>query len=722
MAFIQKLFSSYKSRTDGDTRIGELNRIWYDSNTNTLRIQLDDTPGGTVIGGGGAGGDYTLPTASTTVKGGVKIDGTTITINNQVISGFSGSYTDLTNKPTLFSGSYNDLINKPNLAGTYTFNVAADDSTLRTISSEETVKFVGAGGITTASDAEGKITITGTTVDLSNYVTLDGEQTLTNKTLTSPTITNGVFQTSFTIGNQIFYEHGYNGFSVNENFDIVGESNFTGYHYTSGAGRDGVAFTLARTGQFTDGFGITGDASNNQFVIGGEAGNTDFLFKTGIGMPFNVSGGTTIFTISRDGSLTFADETTQTTAWTGSVDWADVNNQPTIYSSAYIGTTNIAFNRSSASQTLNGVSIDGSILWINSTPAPGDPFRTAISAASGSAGISLTSGLPGLGSTVNWTFDTTKITFPDTTTQTTAYTGNASTATKLATARNINGVAFDGTAAITVTADAGTLTGTTLKSTVVNSSLTSVGTLAGLRTTGLNNFGSNTFTKAGYDTGDITLDNGSTDTPGLLMYYANHNNFAFDSWNGTFNILSGQLLRVVNNLNESGGAVKMAMDTTGNIVTTGFIQPSAWRAGQVIRDIMLNNSEFTVNNTTVATSTTDTTLLTYSYTPTSSSSYLIIHVHVADYRAASDSGGAGTDSYFSRIKVDDAEIVYSRQMTRSGEGFRTGSLFPLTGRYTNSSTTAKTITVAVRRDSADDSITVTNSATALTLRITEIAR
>jgi hypothetical protein len=58
--------------------------------------------------------------------------------------------------------SWNQLTDKPNLAGTYTFNVAADDSTLREISSEETVKFVGAGGITTASDAEGAITITAT--------------------------------------------------------------------------------------------------------------------------------------------------------------------------------------------------------------------------------------------------------------------------------------------------------------------------------------------------------------------------------------------------------------------------------------------------------------------------------------------------------------------------------------------------------------------------------
>jgi hypothetical protein len=53
----------------------------------------------------------------------------------------------------------------------------------------------------------------------------------------------------------------------------------------------------------------------------------------------------------------------------------------------------------------------------------------------------------------------------------------ASSATKLTTARNINGVAFDGSGNITVTADAGTLTGTTIISTVTGSSLTSVGTL-----------------------------------------------------------------------------------------------------------------------------------------------------------------------------------------------------------------------------------------------------
>lgn len=59
-------------------------------------------------------------------------------------------------------------------------------------------------------------------------------------------------------------------------------------------------------------------------------------------------------------------------------------------------------------------------------------------------------------------------------------TGNAASATKLETARKINGVPFNGSDDITVPAAADTLTGNTLNSTVLLSSLTSVGTLSEL--------------------------------------------------------------------------------------------------------------------------------------------------------------------------------------------------------------------------------------------------
>jgi len=59
----------------------------------------------------------------------------------------------------------------------------------------------------------------------------------------------------------------------------------------------------------------------------------------------------------------------------------------------------------------------------------------------------------------------------------TSITGNAATATALQTARTINGVSFNGTANITVPSAAGTLTGATLASNVVSSSLTGLGTI-----------------------------------------------------------------------------------------------------------------------------------------------------------------------------------------------------------------------------------------------------
>jgi hypothetical protein len=234
---------------------------------------------------------------------------------------------------------------------------------------------------------------------------------------------------------------------------------------------------------------------------------------------------------------------------------------------------------------------------------------------------------------------------------------------------------------------------------------------------GSSHFGGGTATKGGAGTGDLLLDNGSNDTPGILLYYANNSNWGIDSWNGSYDVLSGQLLRVTNNLNESTGSMKAAFDTSGNMVVNGFVKPNAWRAGQVVQDIMLSNTEVTVSTTTIATSTSDTDFVTYSYTPLSSSSYLVIHYHLASYDA---SAGTGNDSWFSRIKVDGTEITYAHQSTVNGN--RSGVLFPLTGRYTNSSTTAKSIVVACRRDSADDSINIVNTATSMWLRITEIAR
>jgi hypothetical protein len=231
---------------------------------------------------------------------------------------------------------------------------------------------------------------------------------------------------------------------------------------------------------------------------------------------------------------------------------------------------------------------------------------------------------------------------------------------------------------------------------------------------------------------DITYTPGSTtgvaltttgkDTQGGTGYFdffrATNTTSGVTNGSKTFRLTSTGTIDIVNS---AYTATIASLTNAGNLSVSGTVTPGAYTAGQVIKDTMLSNSDFTVNTTTVATSTSDTDFITYSYTPVSSSSYLIIHVHVGSYEAAK-TGGSGQDSYFSRIKVDGTEITYSAQYTRDTYTFRTGALFPLIGRYTNSNTTAKSITVAVRRDSADDSITIVNSATALWMRITEVAR
>jgi hypothetical protein len=127
--------------------------IGYELNTGKIKIGTGNTAWNSL--------DY-LTIATSSVTGTLTFPDSTVQTTAWL---GSLAYSSLTGVPTLAtvatSGSYNDLSNKPNIAGTYSFNVAADDSSLKTINSNETIKFVGAGGITTSSDTEGNITITG---------------------------------------------------------------------------------------------------------------------------------------------------------------------------------------------------------------------------------------------------------------------------------------------------------------------------------------------------------------------------------------------------------------------------------------------------------------------------------------------------------------------------------------------------------------------------------
>ena len=109
------------------------------------------------------------------------------------------------------------------------------------------------------------------------------------------------------------------------------------------------------------------------------------------------------------------------------------------------------------------------------------------------------------------------------------------------------------------------------------------------------------------------------------------------------------------------------------------------------------------------------------FTPKSSNSYLIFEFNVNYYI---DSLTVANDDFYSQITVDGSEIVFSRQIFEIGQagGTRSGVLFPLLGRYTNSSITSKTISIKAKRGNTDDNLIIVANSVSGFLRVTEVAR
>jgi hypothetical protein len=223
--------------------------------------------------------------------------------------------------------------------------------------------------------------------------------------------------------------------------------------------------------------------------------------------------------------------------------------------------------------------------------------------------------------------------------------------------------------------------------------------------------GGNNFTKSGQAQGDIFLDNNSNDTPGLLYYYRNNTNFGIDAYAVG---IGATRLRIVRDLNESTGAEIWSIDRSG-VVTR-----SAWDVGEVINTRVYNNSDLGMSATTTINSTTYTNVAVITYTPKSSTSHLWIEFD-ANYDF---SNGTTADDFFSRITVGGSVISERNQIMvgQVGGGTRSGVIFPISGRYTNSSTSGIAITVQAKWGTADDAIRVYGSSTSGYMRIQEIGR
>jgi plastocyanin len=141
------------------------------------------------------------------------------------------------------------------------FYVAADDSTIRTIGEDESIKFIGGTGISTSSDAEGNITITGNDQTLafqtiavagqSNVVADSATDTLTMTAGTGISITTNATTDTITITNS----------SPNVAQNTFSTVNFNGTNYVADSSTDTLTINAGRN------IVMTHDADNDTVEI-----------------------------------------------------------------------------------------------------------------------------------------------------------------------------------------------------------------------------------------------------------------------------------------------------------------------------------------------------------------------------------------------------------------------------------------------------------------------
>lgn len=297
----------------------------------------------------------------------------------------------------------------------------------------------------------------------------------------------------------------------------------------------------------------------------------------------------------------------------------------------------------------------------------------------------------------------------------TTITGNAGSATILQTARNINGVSFNGSADITVTAAAGTLTGATLASGVTASSLTSLGTIASLvATTADINGGTIDGTTVGASTpstgafttlsasGDVTLaatsnlianksvllSDGTAGTATGAIYFINDTDTGFYRAGGNTLGFMGNGASL-GTWSPTSLAVTGALSATANVGVAGVAVPTSYN---LATNTSGANTGGKIGTTSIVTSSSDYPYVGYNLRATSSSN--TYNYDTADKASAINYHDGGFRFFTAPSGTAGNPITFTERMNLTTTGLAVTGALSSTGALAIGNTVAAAVAVA----------------------------
>jgi hypothetical protein len=212
---------------------------------------------------------------------------------------------------------------------------------------------------------------------------------------------------------------------------------------------------------------------------------------------------------------------------------------------------------------------------------------------------------------------------------------------------------------------------------------------------------------------------GSTSANGVLDVGLAKDNYVWlQARNATNYATSMPLL-----LNPNGGNVGVStaspdekLTVQGNVQATGKVIAAG--AGQTLNMVFLDESDLNFNSSITVSGTSETTLVSYTYTPVSSSSKIYV-----EYDGRARLSGSNSDIVETFLNIGGNRVQANAMRfdggSSGGGGGRGNPPFPIMGYYQNSSTNALSISISAFRTNTDDNLTVFPDAT---LIIKEIAR